>query len=572
MSMTSIVSKGLLRGTIILALLILSLQAIPAFGFVINQDPFSYLVDEYKGLYSTQEYKQITLERINYHRELAGLPKVILNETLSLAAQAHADYLSIHDYVGHDEDPQKDGFTGQYAQNRVEYFGYDWGSVGEVISFGYTASDGVDALMAAIYHRFIILNPDFLEVGIGDAIHPTYVRVQVIVFGRQKSVSPPSGLIGIYPGSKQKGVSSFFNSDIESPDPVPDKDLVGYPISIHFSKEFQISPLEFQVYLGDDPLEANSVNSSAQNPKAFSIIPVNKLEPNKEYTVVFLATVNGNPYSKTWSFNTIASDTLKADPTSLTITQGGSASVIVYNTTGALSYKWTNPNVIEIAKNSLIELVIKGKSLGFSTITVEDTLTSQTAEIHIHVVDKDSATTSFNIKPGWNLLSPPITLDLESLLQKDFGISSIWKWNSLSNRWAVRLPQFEDKGEAYAASKQFDFLTQIRRGEGFWVNALEQFPLSLEGLAQGGILEVRGGWNLLGLKKQGTKTIPEIFGTYEEKAVSIWKWENGTWSVYLPSQVDKGKAYADQKSFNHLDSISWGEGFWVNASEDFLLE
>ncbi|MFN3534522.1 MAG: CAP domain-containing protein, partial [Desulfatiglandales bacterium] len=162
---TYIVSKALLRGTIILALLILSLQAIPAFGFVINQDPFSNLADEYKGLYSSQEYKQITLERINYHRELAGLPKVSLNEKLSSAAQAHADYLNINGYVGHDEDPGEEGFTGQYAQNRAEHFGYDWGSVGEVISFGYTASDGVDALMAAIYHRFIILNPDFLEVG-----------------------------------------------------------------------------------------------------------------------------------------------------------------------------------------------------------------------------------------------------------------------------------------------------------------------------------------------------------------------------------------------------------------------
>ncbi|MFN3533879.1 MAG: hypothetical protein ACK4WB_00635, partial [Desulfatiglandales bacterium] len=68
------------------------------------------------------------------------------------------------------------------------------------------------------------------------------------------------------------------------------------------------------------------------------------------------------------------------------------------------------------------------------------------------------------------------------------------------------------------------------------------------------------------------KTIPEIFGTYEKKAVSIWKWEDGKWSVYLPSKVDKGKSYADQKNFNHLESISWKEGFWVNASEDFLLE
>ena len=48
--------------------------------------------------------------------------------------------------------------------------------------------------------------------------------------------------------------------------------------------------------------------------------------------------------------------------------------------------------------------------------------------------------------------------------------------------------------------------------------------------------------------------------------ISVWKWENGTWSVYLSGEQTPG-AYASAKGFGVLTAIHPGEGFWVNAKD-----
>ena len=46
------------------------------------------------------------------------------------------------------------------------------------------------------------------------------------------------------------------------------------------------------------------------------------------------------------------------------------------------------------------------------------------------------------------------------------------------------------------------------------------------------------------------------------KYVSVWKWKNNKWVVYLPGQDTS--TYANEKGFDILSSINPGEGFWVN--------
>jgi hypothetical protein len=83
------------------------------------------------------------------------------------------------------------------------------------------------------------------------------------------------------------------------------------------------------------------------------------------------------------------------------------------------------------------------------------------------------------------------------------------------------------------------------------------------------------GWNLLSsaIGFEVTKVLGD-----SGKFSSVWKWEKGTWAVYLPSgdagvsppyakvSGDGGVAYAKLKGFSLLTTIASGEGFWLNAN------
>ena len=121
-------------------------------------------------------------------------------------------------------------------------------------------------------------------------------------------------------------------------------------------------------------------------------------------------------------------------------------------------------------------------------------------------------------------------------------------------------------------AKGFNVLSSLSPGEGFWLNSLSSETVSISGTAGSGSLSVTAGWNLLGLKGDQTKTITVLISGNESSTVSVWKWENNTWSVYLAGENDGGAAYAQTKGFNELSSIGPGEGFWFNAGGSITLD
>ncbi|RLB92226.1 MAG: hypothetical protein DRH26_06760, partial [Deltaproteobacteria bacterium] len=74
------------------------------------------------------------------------------------------------------------------------------------------------------------------------------------------------------------------------------------------------------------------------------------------------------------------------------------------------------------------------------------------------------------------------------------------------------------------------------------------------------------GWNLLSLYLDPSEpSIEKIMAGIEDNVISAWKWVNGNWAVYLPGDVDDGKAYASSKGFSKMTEIHCGEGFWINS-------
>jgi len=83
-------------------------------------------------------------------------------------------------------------------------------------------------------------------------------------------------------------------------------------------------------------------------------------------------------------------------------------------------------------------------------------------------------------------------------------------------------------------------------------------------------INLNKGWNLVGLKENQIKNIGELISGNEDKIISIWKWKDNNWSVYLPNMHTK--VYANAMGFTVMDKIKPGEGFWVNASEKMVLK
>lgn len=75
-------------------------------------------------------------------------------------------------------------------------------------------------------------------------------------------------------------------------------------------------------------------------------------------------------------------------------------------------------------------------------------------------------------------------------------------------------------------------------------------------------LPVSSGWSLLSstIGLQAAVAFADS-GSF----TSVWKWQGGSWAVYLPGEQVPG-SYAAAKGFVALTTINPGEGFWVNAS------
>ncbi|HBF51196.1 MAG TPA: hypothetical protein DDX04_13610, partial [Massilia sp.] len=98
------------------------------------------------------------------------------NTTIDAAAQGHSDYQRLNNTITHDQVAGRQGFTGVSVGDRLTAAGYVFNTsaaraYGEVIS---ATSSGTGQYMAeelitAIYHRFVIFEPVFKEIGTGAA-------------------------------------------------------------------------------------------------------------------------------------------------------------------------------------------------------------------------------------------------------------------------------------------------------------------------------------------------------------------------------------------------------------------
>ncbi|MEI8326086.1 MAG: hypothetical protein WCH44_12120 [Betaproteobacteria bacterium] len=199
------------------------------------------------------------------------------------------------------------------------------------------------------------------------------------------------------------------------------------------------------------------------------------------------------------------------------------------------------------------------------------------------------AMTPIGLTAGWNLVanSDATPIDVAVRLGDSTKITTVWKWNSVSNRWAFYAPSMIPASlAAYAQGKGYDVLSSIASKEGFWVNAaapaMVTDPLALPpapGTAPVKLLasDIRSGWNLLGSgdnknPSQLNTGLSSSLGAAGKGLVTAWSWDAPTsrWKFFAPTlEAQGGTALADYisaKGFNSFNTAPAAtDGFWLNV-------
>lgn len=203
-----------------------------------------------------------------------------------------------------------------------------------------------------------------------------------------------------------------------------------------------------------------------------------------------------------------------------------------------------------------------------------------------------TSTQTVSLNSGWNLVGNGLTepIGVNSSLGNASLVTTVWKWNVSSSKWAFYAPSLPDGGAAYAAAKGYDFLTTIYGGEGFWVNASQPFSLTLEAAPQklsstfqeGKPGALRSGWNLVSVGDTLSARVfnaslgltPPSAGAVAQNLTSLWAWDStqGKWFFYAPQLDASGgsalKDYATAKGYldftTQSKNLGSGVGFWVN--------
>ena len=335
-----------------------ALVVLAAFGFwewtEIRADTAPHTVRRVKRL-PMEDIAHETAEAfsaLNIVREAMGMPTMQENRALQKAAQAHADYLVRHHASSHREQSTQEGFSGSKPVDRALRAGYRARFTGENLSTkSRNAHESIAGLFSAIYHRFGFLNLAFDEVGVGIAQDPKDPRNSAFVYlmgnsgihqlcsetsfhgaGRyvygicadtqhrvraraydhaRNAIKERSPKILLYPYDGQEDVPPAFYD--ESPDPLPDYDVSGFPVSVEFNDRYfrKVDLLSFRLYTADGsevhPLRLLDKRSDPHHEltrRQFALLPLKRLEYGTKYRAVLVYKHKKKTRKIRWSFTT----------------------------------------------------------------------------------------------------------------------------------------------------------------------------------------------------------------------------------------------------------------------------
>ncbi len=293
-------------------------------------------------------------EYLNSIRQKAGLVSFKSNKKLDKAASSHASYLLRQQKNGHFEKKGWRAYTGKTPSDRVLKAGYDSKVVMENVSVNTkTPHKSIDILFAAIYHRFIFLNFDKDEIGIGSAFTKKKKKItsafvynigsyeiaklcrgyylkqdgffymqnlcknssvavpQYQFYEKQNEIRIKNSQIVLYPYPNAKNIPPVFYT--ENPHPLPGSKVSGYPVSVQFNplsykhvtlKRFRLFDAKSKEIKKYKIITHSSDKNHRFSKLEFAFMPLKRLEYGTTYSVEFEAIADGKRVVKHWKFTT----------------------------------------------------------------------------------------------------------------------------------------------------------------------------------------------------------------------------------------------------------------------------
>jgi len=255
---------------------------------------------------------------------------------------------------GHYEKKDWRGYTGKTPSDRVLKAGYASKAVMENVSVNAkTSHKSIDTLFAAIYHRFVFLNFDKDEIGIGSAFAKKKRRVtssfvynmgstaiaklckryypkqngffymqnlcknstntvpQTLFQKKQNEIRQKNSKIVLYPYPNATNVPPVFYT--EHPHPLPGSKVSGYPVSLQFNPAFskKVKLKKFRLFDAEGKeIKKRKIltHSNDKNHRftklQFAFMPLKRLNYGTTYRAEFEAVADGKRVKKSWSFTT----------------------------------------------------------------------------------------------------------------------------------------------------------------------------------------------------------------------------------------------------------------------------
>jgi len=317
----------------------------------------------YSGIWIDGDLDEVTNQNtyqeaytyFNKIRKQAGMIELEVDGILEDAAQSHSNYITIHNATlkgleYHREEIGKDGFTGITSSDRAIKQGYFSKSVGEGISHRKTAQMSINALMTAIYHRFGILTFTKDEVGFGftqdsqeltrNFVHNTgnsnlndlcqnnnyssgryYYKVCADLTHRietkdynsaKNSIKKSNPKYVLWPSNNS--LDNLYKFSGETPDPMPDYNQTGNPISIQFNNYYYpntITLQSFKLFKNNKEITRTRILKKDTDPNnrfseyQFALFPLDVLDRDTTYQAEFEYKYNGIIKDIRWSFKTM---------------------------------------------------------------------------------------------------------------------------------------------------------------------------------------------------------------------------------------------------------------------------
>jgi uncharacterized protein YkwD len=283
------------------------------------------------------------LERVNHYRAIAGVPPLPADPQVAGAAQAHGQYMADTGQLSHGE-PQRTSrhFSGDSLEERLRKAKVEAGRSAEVVGLASQAKPAtiVDDLMSTVYHRLLLLSSGFARAGAGVArgedngVEAVYVAIDFA--GPATAHAAAAGELTVYPAQDQREVPRDFDPATETPNPLPDHELVGLPVTVQSAAGTRLVVDAFRLVAeaGNSAVEAKVLiqpNDMEMPEWGAALVPLEPLAPGAAYRAEFDGTVGGSPVQRRWRFTTAATQTVVMSFAQAVVPAGGMQTVRLRN-------------------------------------------------------------------------------------------------------------------------------------------------------------------------------------------------------------------------------------------------